>query len=113
MHWFFCLHEFVLKKFATLLICSSNSIHIFSLSFKESKKSKNDISSFSLKSLKDLFLFKHAGIVLKMNKYLSFQEFLDFLSHTWEGMGDEIYKSHGFFYICMYMLMLLGILQWI
>jgi hypothetical protein len=82
MHWFFCLHEFVFKKIATLLICSSNSIHIFSLSFKESKKIKNDISSFSLKSLKDLFLFKHASIVLKMNKDLSFQEVLDFLFHT-------------------------------
>ncbi len=111
MHWFLCLLESIFFENVTLLIFSSNSIHIFSLNFKESKKLKNDISSFSFESLKEFFLFKHVSVVLKIDKYPPFQEVLKLLFHAWEGMGNEIYKSHDFFLTCMCMLMLLGILQ--
>jgi hypothetical protein len=33
-----------------------------------------------------------------------FEEILNFLSHAWEAMGNEIYKQHGLFshmYVCV------------
>jgi len=41
------------------------------------------------------------NIVLKMDKSNSFQKVLGVLFHAQETMGNEIYKSYGF-YCCMY-----------
>jgi hypothetical protein len=66
----------------------------------------------NLSKIEIYFLLVYGGIIMKINNSHLFEVVIDFLFHAWKVMDNEIYKEHGFFLICMLMLMLY-ILQWI
>jgi hypothetical protein len=66
----------------------------------------------NLSKIEIYFLLVYGGTIMKMDNSHLFEVVLNFLFHAWKVMDNEIHKEHGFFLICMLVLMLC-ILQWI
>ncbi len=79
-----CLRVCFKKMYDFVNLLLKLNIYVLPSRFKEFKYSKNDISSFSFKSLKiKIFcLLVFGSIVVKMDNFNLFEEVIKFLYHT-------------------------------